>query len=245
MGDWNVQRLLKNSKTLQPLSALSAWKRAFSLLKQPDRRLASTRVLKRLTQDPTCCKAIMDFQATPYNGSSSSHQLMTRPVIAAMAPLLTAGKGAEVATNCAAALGNLAWHETALQLEIPEMYHEYFWLRTGDDVDRDPSLRGGLITLLCRSLGHGGGVAPHTRQRRGAIDETRQGLTVAQRGEVAQAIHNFCYCCPANKAEVVNGWFRPLQHTLKALSGEGMPLETRKSAHALICLLELQKDENF
>ena len=247
MGDWDVQRLLKNSKTLQPLAAVSAWKRAFSLLKQPDRRLAATRVLKRLTQDPTCCKAIMEFQAVPYTGSSNTGGLMTRPVIAAMAPLLTAGKGAEVAANLASAFGNLAWHETALQLEIPEMYHEYFWIRTGEDVDRDPALRGGLITLLCHSLGQGGGGTGRnqTRRRRGAIDATRQGLTVEQRGEVAQAVHNFCYCCPMNKSEVINGWFRPLQHTLKALAGEGMPLETRKSAHALICLLELQKDEDF
>ena len=251
MGDWEVKRLLKNSKTLQPLAAVSAWKRAFSLLKQPDRRLRSTRVLKRLTQDPTCCKAIMEFEATPYTSGSSAvlSELMHRPVIAAMAPLLTAKKGTEVATNCASALGNLAWHEKTLQLEIPEMYHEYFWVRTGEDVERDPTLRGGLITMLCHSLGQAssatGADMLRSQKRRGAIDSTHQGLTVEQRGEIAQAVHNFCYCCPINKSEVINHWFRPLQRTLKALTGEIMPLETRKSAHALICLLELRKDEDF
>ncbi len=241
MGDWDVRRLLGSSKTLQPLASVGAWKRAFALLKQPDRRLAATRVLKRLSSDPTCARAIAEYKVERYEAGDS----LTRPVIHAMMPLLTATKGAEVATNVAVALGNLAWHENVLQEELSHRYSELFWEFTGgEDFERDPTVEGGFIPLLCGGGGTavaGGARGGRRGGRRGAVSDDKS-LTLEQRGEVAQAVHNMCFMCSENKETVVQHYDRVLRRTLLALAGNGMPLSTRRSSNALICLLDLKAD---
>jgi hypothetical protein len=145
MANWEVKRLLQNSKTLKPLGSVAAWKRAFEKLKQPNRRLAASNTLLRISSNETCARAICEFQRDhKKNSHVNDHAVggggggggggtsgvwnqatgmydpvvVRRPILAALAPLLTIGKGKEIAINVAGVFGNLAWHVPELKLQV-------------------------------------------------------------------------------------------------------------------------------
>ena len=138
MANWDVKRLLAKSKTLQPLSSVSAWKRAFEKLQRPNRRLSASKVLLRLSSNETCARAICDFTnkhgtsegnvQQQRNNSRMEEKTPTRPMLSAMAPLLTVGKGKDIAVNIAGTFGNLAWHVSAIKKEAPNDCFPYFWV---------------------------------------------------------------------------------------------------------------------
>ena len=144
MANWEVKRLLQNSKTLKPLGSVAAWKRAFEKLKQPNRRLAASNTLLRISSNETCARAICEFQrdhrkkshvndhvvgggggggggtSGVWNQATGMYDpvVVRRPILAALAPLLTIGKGKEIAINVAGVFGNLAWHVPELKLQV-------------------------------------------------------------------------------------------------------------------------------
>ena len=124
MGDWDVKNLLRGSKTLQPLGSVAVWRRAFEKLEQPDRRAAAVATLFRLSSDSICATTICEWRAEERRGEEG---LMRRPMLESLAPLLTVGRGKEMAVNAAGTLGNLAWHFPAIKMEMTQLYYEYFW----------------------------------------------------------------------------------------------------------------------
>ena len=131
MANWEVKRLLQNSKTLKPLASVAAWKRAFQKLKQPNRRLAASNTLLRISSNETCARAICEFKrdhdknshvndhaiggggggnAGVWNQATGMYEqeAIKRPILAALAPLLTLGKGKEIVTLNPADKANLA-----------------------------------------------------------------------------------------------------------------------------------------
>jgi hypothetical protein len=128
-------------------------------------------------------------------------------------------------------VGNLAWHYPLIKKEIPERYHEYFWSSFGaSHVQRDPSLIGGLVPLLC--------------SQEGVLSDDE--LSV-----VLDCVHHFCYGKDgnSNKVEVVHHYYRILRQRCCELAdsengkGRKRSLKCRRSANGLICLLNIRKDD--
>jgi hypothetical protein len=247
MANWEVKRLLANSKTLQPLSSVGAWKRAFEKLKQPNRRLGASKVLLRISSDETCARAICEWKNVHDTSGSrrQSHTTSTMnkdadiPMLAALAPLLTIGKGQTIAINVAGIFGNLAWHVPSVKLHVPDRYFNYFWVSSGDHIKYNEKLKGGLIHLLIE-----GG-----KDRIQGSDDSGGGgrLNDQELSVVMDSIHNYCYGIDdggkRNKSEILHHYYRPLKLILLTLSSSSQSLTVRRSANTLICLLNLRKDD--
>ena len=216
MANWEVIRLLSRSKTLQPLSSVTQWKRAFEKLKQPDRRLAATQVLLRLSSDETCARAICEYGQSNNNDGST-----LRPILHSLMPLLSISKGKEVAVNVGSIIGNLAWHYPIVKIEIPQQYMQHLW--NNEQYVNTKEELGGIVVLLCDAR-----------------------LNENEKSKMLDTIHNFCYGKDGNvnKEEVIHHYYRVLRQMCLRLSESDVSLECRRSANGVICLLDLRKNHD-
>ena len=216
MANWEVIQLLSRSKTLQPLSSVTQWKRAFEKLKQPDRRLAATQVLLRLSSDETCARAICEYGQSNNNDGST-----LRPILHSLMPLLSISKGKEVAVNVGSIIGNLAWHYPIVKIEIPQQYMQHLW--NNEQYVNTKEELGGIVVLLCDAR-----------------------LNENEKSKMLDTIHNFCYGKDGNvnKEQVIHHYYRVLRQMCLRLSESDVSLECRRSANGVICLLDLRKNHD-